>query len=68
MARIIIEVESDRIANAIALWFETNDALDSFADSRSGMNLVKAGENCPEDAEVNFDEASRNVTHTITLS
>jgi len=68
MAKITINIDEDKVANAMALWFENGDALRAFADSNAGAILEKAGAACPEDADVEFDESSSNVYHVININ
>jgi hypothetical protein len=67
MAKITINIDEDRVANALALWFENGDALRAFEDSNAGASLAKTGTDCPDDCDVEFDESSTNVYHTITI-
>ena len=68
MAKIVINIDDDKTANAIALWFESGEALDEFEDSKAGEILVKAGGECPEGCDVEFDESSSNVYHVVNIN
>lgn len=73
MNRIIIEVEDPIIANSLAIWFETEHAIEAWHKSQAHIieNLIAEGKKIrwPDFTVVDFGETDRfgDVEHTITI-
>jgi hypothetical protein len=73
MSRVIIEVDNNLIANAIAFWFESDNALDSFLNSKHAgilSELREDGEDIPEIdyASVSLDQDDYGTNHIVTIN
>lgn len=68
MAKVIIKVDDSTTANAIALWFESEQGLEAFNSSKYAKDLEKATGEILHITYVNFDESDFGAEHEVELN
>lgn len=73
MAKVIIKVDNDIVANSLAIWFESGDAIRAWYDNQEEIieQLIEDGETIPEIdpyPSVEFgDPDDWEMAHTVSL-
>lgn len=68
MSKVIIECPDRLTAHAIALWFESGEAIEAFKENVNYSSVIEAGgSEIEEIPEVIFEEHSFFPEHTVYL-